>query len=318
MIRREALAAANKTFKTIDLERKDSKTGKKVITPYAPVNEKVKAFRIMSPNGRIVTKLEKFDKDKAIFTATVYDEDGRILATAHSYECIGSSNINRSGNLIENSETGAIGRALSFCGFDTNISSVPVNSIAEANANIKTIPIHGKEYAEVDERVGAFRSQYPDGSIQTTVIYEDEATVVFSASVYNSTGELLATSTACESREDKGVNQYHYWENAETSSIGRALALCGYGCDISIASANDMMSASSFATTDQRNKIDHLLAETGTDVNRLLEHYGVRDLDSLDELTAEKFISTLEKVQSQKKTTSSAILDAAKQYAEGK
>lgn len=48
--------------------------------------------------------------------ASVISPAGQVVATGHAEERRGSNNINKT-NAIENCETGAIGRALSACGF---------------------------------------------------------------------------------------------------------------------------------------------------------------------------------------------------------
>ena len=42
--------------------------------------------------------------------------------------------------------------------------------LVKANALIKTTDVKGKEYAEVPQRVKAFRSLYPGGSISTEIL----------------------------------------------------------------------------------------------------------------------------------------------------
>ena len=83
------------------------------------------------------------------------------------------------------------------------------------------------DYVTVDERITKFWADHPipEGSIQTDVAWvtENGASVAIKATVY--VGErLVATGIAQEERGNGGANKTSWWENAETSAIGRALA----------------------------------------------------------------------------------------------
>ena len=45
--------------------------------------------------------------------------------------------------------------------------------IEKANSTIKTTNIKGKDYAEVNQRIKAFRQLYPDGFIKTNIVELD-------------------------------------------------------------------------------------------------------------------------------------------------
>ena len=47
---------------------------------------------------------------------------------------------------------------------------IKFEDIQKANETIKTTNIKGKDYAEVNQRIKAFRMVYPTGSIQTELI----------------------------------------------------------------------------------------------------------------------------------------------------
>ena len=71
----------------------------------------------------------------------------------------------------------------------------------------------------------------------------NEGVVVMQAKVCDDAGRVLGTGTAYEKEGSTFINQTSYIENCETSAVGRALAMCGIGIDISIASYEEVANA---------------------------------------------------------------------------
>ena len=124
--------------------------------------------------------------------------------------------------------------------------------IQKANESIKTTNIKGKEYAEVNQRIKAFRMVYPEGSIETELQSNTDGICVFKAWVYGSktwndetgwTSTLLGTGTAYEKEGSTFINKTSYIENCETSAVGRALGMAGFGIDTSVASYEEVANA---------------------------------------------------------------------------
>lgn len=120
----EDIARANESIRTMTIERMDRSTGRKVSKEYAEVNQRIKAFRMVYPEGMIYTELISDEDGVCIFKAEVHSADGKLLGMGHAYEKEGSSNINKT-SYIENCETSAVGRALGMAGFgiDTSVAS---------------------------------------------------------------------------------------------------------------------------------------------------------------------------------------------------
>ena len=119
-------------------------------------------------------------------------------------------------------------------------------SLVKANAAIRTTNIKGKEYAEVNQRVKAFRTLYPEGFITTEILCREGGLCIIKATVgYYADGKsvILATGTAYEKEGSSQINRTSYIENCETSAVGRALGMAGFGIDTSIASADEMNNA---------------------------------------------------------------------------
>lgn len=115
--------------------------------------------------------------------------------------------------------------------------------LAIANDQIKTVDIKGKDYAEVNQRIKAFRMVYPQGSIRTEMLSNENGVCVFRATVWDDTNTLLATGHAYEKEDSTFINKTSYIENCETSAIGRALGMAGFGIDVSVASAEEIQNA---------------------------------------------------------------------------
>ena len=115
--------------------------------------------------------------------------------------------------------------------------------LAIANETIKTTDIKGKEYAEVNQRIKAFRMLYPNGTIQTQMLSNENGVCIFRANIIDDKGTLLGTGTAYEKEDSSFINKTSYIENCETSAVGRALGMCGFGIDVSVASAEEVQNA---------------------------------------------------------------------------
>ena len=120
--------------------------------------------------------------------------------------------------------------------------AITYEDLQKANALIKTTDVKGKEYAEVPQRVKAFRSLYPQGTISTEIVKIENGMCVIHA-VAAVDGVILGEGTAYEMEGSSFINKTSYIENCETSAVGRALGFAGFGIDTSIASAEEVMNA---------------------------------------------------------------------------
>ena len=130
--------------------------------------------------------------------------------------------------------------------------TITFEEIRKVNEEIRTMTISRKdkygrvsekEYAEVNQRVKAFRMLYPEGAITTDIIEMSNGIVTIKATIMDSQGNILATGTAQEKEDSSYINNTSYIENCETSAVGRALGFCGLGIDCSIASAEEVANA---------------------------------------------------------------------------
>jgi hypothetical protein len=101
-----------------------------------------------------------------------------------------------------------------------------------------------EDYVPVAERLERFYERYPDGRITTSIVQHDLETgfVLMRAEVFRSPDDAqpAATGHAFEVRGESYVNKTSYVENAETSSVGRALAMLGFEVKRGIASREEL------------------------------------------------------------------------------
>lgn len=144
---------------------------------------------------------------------------------------------------------------------------IKYTDIAKANETIKTTNIKGKEYAEVNQRIKAFRMVHPNGTITTDIISIENGVVLMKASVNDDEGRLIGTGYAYEKEKGSFINQTSYIENCETSAVGRALGMCGFGIDTSVASAEEVQNA----INNQKAPLDKTILAKAQALNIKLE-----------------------------------------------
>lgn len=130
--------------------------------------------------------------------------------------------------------------------------------IKKANESIKTTDIKGKDYAEVNQRIKAFKMLYPEGFIKTEIQSLENGICLMRAVVGFYEGErevVLATGTAYEKEGSTFINKTSYIENCETSAVGRALGMAGIGIDVSVASAEEVQNAMAQQEATKRDSL---------------------------------------------------------------
>lgn len=132
---------------------------------------------------------------------------------------------------------------------------VSFSDIQKANETIKTTDIKGKDYAEVNQRIKAFRMVYPQGGLPTEIISLANGVVIMKCTVLDDKGNVLATGTAYEKENSTFINKTSYIENCETSAVGRALGMAGFGIDTSVASAEEVQNA--IINQEKDEKLDY-------------------------------------------------------------
>lgn len=142
----------NKEIKTIQIKRNEKDdTGKWVeaVKDYAPVNERIIAYRKLYPFGTISSTPNYTDKFIEV-EAVVTDNKGKMLAQAHARENIGTQ------FALEKAETSAIGRAIGMIGIGVQTSI----STADDMQNVEDSKIFDEPIHNIEKLVEEFESLY--------------------------------------------------------------------------------------------------------------------------------------------------------------
>ena len=171
--------------------------------------------------------------------------------------------------------------------------------LIKANEAIETTDIKGEDYAEVNQRIKAFRMVCPQGAIITELLSCENGVCVFKATVLNDEREVIGTGTAYEKENSTFINKTSYIENCETSAVGRALGMCGFGIDTSVASYEEVTNAinnqcnkSPKKQPTPRENLIAKLHEKGIDVNEYAKQHNLTSKTTSAEFT--KLLKELE------------------------
>jgi len=116
----------------------------------------------------------------------------------------------------------------------------------------KAIDIKGKKYVLVSDRVIYFNENYPNWSIQTTreSVWDMEIIKAFVVPDVDNPSRMF-TGYSQAKRWDGFINKTSALENAETSAVGRALAMMWIWVIDSIASVDEVNKAENTAKTQK-------------------------------------------------------------------
>ena len=174
--------------------------------------------------------------------------------------------------------------------------------LQKVNESITMVDIKGKSYAQVNERIKAFRQLFPEGSITTEIINMDNGVVTMKAIVRDNSEKILATGYANEKESSSYINKTSYIENCETSAVGRALGFLGIGIDLGIASAEEVQNANAneappiVKARDQFNEKVTFLQKHGMSLDEIASSVGLSNGQVLEGWM--KSFSTLDKLDS--------------------
>lgn len=174
---------------------------------------------------------------------------------------------------------------------------VNYKQIEEANSEIQTIQLKSKNYAPVNERIKAFRKVYPTGSIMTAIESQDDKTITMITTIRDEDDNIIATGRASETKTENGINATRLIENCETSAVGRALGMAGFGVDTAVASAEDMEKVDETKSFEIAKGITismkEALNQAKLTINELYKKMGMRVQD-LDDFLVDKIWTHLQ------------------------
>ena len=162
-----------------------------------------------------------------------------------------------------------------------------------------------EDYVQVNERIEKFYEKYPDGSIQTEIISNQNGEIIFKAYAFRDREDTRpATGHAMEREGSTYINKTSHIENCETSAVGRALAMLGFEIKKSVASREEVANAriqqeelSKKITKEQADvllKVFENLNIAEGDVKKSLANMGV---STVQDLNNEQYAMILRKLK---------------------
>lgn len=129
---------------------------------------------------------------------------------------------------------------------------------------------------------------YPRGTIETEMISNENGVCIFQATVADSE-TVLGVGHAYEKEGSSFINKTSYIENCETSAVGRALGMAGFGIDTSVASFEEV------ANAIQQQESEKLITKTQEEaLDKAIENRKIPDETVLEILSKYGYSNTSE------------------------
>ena len=185
---------------------------------------------------------------------------------------------------------------------------IKYEDIQRVNSEIKMTDIgRGREYAEIPQRVTAFRKLHPNGSLTSELVMYQDGVFIVKATACDENGNILGTGLAYEKEGSTFINKTSALEHCETSAWGRCLAACGIIGGDSIASAEEVLNAkkqqAKMSEDEKKAELKRLLEETDSDVPAFLEWCSKtfeREVPNVDVLFEKELDHAIKAVSSKK------------------
>ena len=157
----------------------------------------------------------------------------------------------------------------------------------------KAIDIHGKDYVMVKDRIIYFNDKYDNGSIITKILKSEGNRIVIKAKVTPDIDNPERYFTGISASDpSKSIEKQNPHEVAETSAVGRALAMMGIGVIDSVASADEMRKAGADkplkATPKQINAIYKIAKHHKIELKDLAKKVGIKNKSEFENMTREQ------------------------------
>ena len=127
------------------------------------------------------------------------------------------------------------------------------------------VKIHGKQYTTVSERCFSWREEHPDQTMQSEIVFHDDKKVIVKSTIFDAEGKIISTGHAEEVRSSSKINSTSALENAETSSLGRALSFHKYA-------GSEIASADEVANAISQQKDKEVVSEWKDYMDKVREH----------------------------------------------
>lgn len=126
-----------------------------------------------------------------------------------------------------------------------------------------TIDLKGKAYAQVKDRIKEFRTDNPNGLIETTPTITDTQIIFKARILKDKSDESSAEATGHSFAKVTDKNVEKQFEKQETIAVGRALALLGYSSDGEIASSEEMEEFQAHKQAQYQEAVDEATERIG-------------------------------------------------------
>ncbi len=198
-----------------DIEKANTEIKKQDIKGklYAPVSERVLAFRKVYPSGSIVTEtLDLTDNSVSMKTSIIVD--GVVIATGQASEI--KKGLVNSTSMLENCETSSVGRALGFAGFGVDSGIASQEEIEKANEiknNNKRVEIYANTYIPEYEAIKYVKVAIND-LVRKQGIYLDDLKEAVKKQCWTGIDDLnLEQLQVLETYLAKLNNKAHIWHS---------------------------------------------------------------------------------------------------------